>query len=60
MNGAGASLLSAIRGPVILIVLGVLLEIDYAGKMSFSRTWPVILIAFGLFKLLEHSGSKSA
>jgi hypothetical protein len=26
--------------------------------MSFSRTWPVLLILFGLFKLAEHLGPK--
>jgi hypothetical protein len=42
-----------IRGPVILIALGVLFAIDQFGSYSFSRTWPVLLILFGLLKLLE-------
>ena len=57
MNG---SLMCAIRGPVMLITLGVLLAIDHFGTMSFGRTWPVLLIVFGLFKLLERAGTKSA
>jgi hypothetical protein len=27
--------------------------------MSFWRTWPVLLILFGLFKLAEHLESKN-
>jgi hypothetical protein len=42
-----------IRGPIILIALGVLFAIDQFGSYSFSRTWPVLLILFGLLKLLE-------
>ena len=50
--------LSAIRGPIMLITLGVLLSIDHFGSVSFARTWPVLLIVFGLFKLMERSGSR--
>jgi hypothetical protein len=54
----GGSLLQAIRGPVLLVALGVLMTADQLDRMSFSRTWPVLLILFGLFKLAEHLGSK--
>jgi uncharacterized protein YaaW (UPF0174 family) len=54
-----ATLLQAIRGPVMLITLGVLLAIDQNGPVSFGRTWPVLLIVLGLFKLAEHAGGKS-
>jgi uncharacterized protein YaaW (UPF0174 family) len=57
MNG---SLISAVRGPIMLITLGVLLAMDHAGSISFGRTWPVLLIVFGLFKLAERAGAKSA
>jgi hypothetical protein len=50
--------LCAIRGPIMLITLGVLLSIDHFGSVSFARTWPVLLIVFGLFKLMERSGSR--
>jgi hypothetical protein len=54
-------LILAIRGPVMLIALGVLLAIDHFNVVSFSRTWPALLIIFGLFKLLEKTGTaKSA
>ncbi|PYT12416.1 MAG: hypothetical protein DMG59_23495 [Acidobacteria bacterium] len=60
MNGSNPSLVSAIRGPVMLITLGVLLAMDHNGTISFGRTWPVLLIMFGVFKLAERAGAKSA
>ena len=50
----------AIRGPILMITLGVLLAVDQLGSLSFGRTWPVLLIVFGLFKLAERAGAKSA
>lgn len=49
----GGALVRAIRGPVMLIALGVLMAIDHAGTMSFSRTWPALIILFGVMKLGE-------
>ena len=54
----GNSFLLAIRGPVMLIALGLLMAADQLDRMSLSRTWPVLLILFGLFKLAEHLGPK--
>jgi hypothetical protein len=51
--------LCAIRGPVMLITLGLLLSIDHFGNVSFARTWPVLLIVFGIFKLAERSGVRN-
>ena len=56
----GNSLLCAVRGPIMLITLGVLLALDHFGAIGFGRTWPVLLIMFGLFKLAEHGGVKSS
>ena len=60
MNGNNPTLLRAIRGPIMLITLGVLLSIDHFGSVSFARTWPVLLIVFGVFKLMERSGARSS
>lgn len=54
MNGNAGSLLQAVRGPIMLITLGTLMAIDHFGPFSFSHTWPVLFIVFGLMKLLEH------
>ncbi len=53
------NLLCAIRGPILMITLGVLLAIDQFGPVSFGRTWPVLLIVFGLFKLAERSAPRN-
>lgn len=45
----------AVRGPVMLIALGTLFAMDQAGGWGFERTWPVLIILFGVFKLLERS-----
>ena len=47
-------LVAAVRGPVILITLGTLMAIDHSGGLRFSRTWPILIIMFGLLKLAEY------
>jgi Domain of unknown function (DUF5668) len=53
MGANSADLIRAIRGPVLLIVLGLLFVGDYFGPYPFYKTWPVLLIAYGLLKLVE-------
>ena len=45
----------AIRGPILLITIGVLFAIQQDGHVSFGRTWPVLIIVIGMMKLLERS-----
>lgn len=53
MNGARRNILSAIQGPILLITLGTLVALDYFAGYRFWRTWPILLIVFGVLKLLE-------
>jgi len=53
MNDVNNSLIQAVRGPIMLIALGALVEMDYSGVYGFGRTWPVLIILFGILKLLE-------
>ena len=53
MNGVNGNLAQATRGPVLLITLGSLIALDTFHGIGFSRTWPALLIVFGVFKLLE-------
>ncbi len=48
-----AQLIAALRGPLLLITLGVLLAIDHNEGMRLVRSWPVLIITFGLLKLAE-------
>ena len=53
MNATNNSLVQAIRGPIMLITLGSLVAMDYFGVYGFCRTWPFLIIMFGILKLLE-------
>lgn len=57
MNDA-SEIIQAVRGPLMLITLGVLVAADYAGIYSFWRTWPILIIVFGVLKLLERAAAK--
>ncbi|MEQ1949079.1 MAG: hypothetical protein ABL995_17945 [Bryobacteraceae bacterium] len=49
----------AARGPVMMIVVGVLFAVDHASGPNIARTWPVILVALGGMKLWEYGARKS-
>ncbi|MDP3000509.1 MAG: DUF5668 domain-containing protein [Bryobacterales bacterium] len=53
MSNGNGTLMCAIRGPILLIALGTLLAVDHFGSWGFWRTWPVLIILFGVLKLLE-------
>ncbi len=53
MNPNTLNLIRAARGPVQLIVVGVLFLLAYGKVAGISQTWPVLLISYGLMKLTE-------
>jgi Domain of unknown function (DUF5668) len=53
MNSRGAMFAQAARGPVLLIVLGTLFALQQGGVLPFSRSWPLLIIAIGVMKLIE-------
>jgi hypothetical protein len=53
MNNRVALYAQAIRGPVVLIVVGILCAVHQAGILPFSRTWPLLIIVLGVMKLIE-------
>ena len=53
MSRTNGTLLQAVRGPIMLMTLGGLLAANNFGYYSFTRTWPVLVIVFGVLKLLE-------
>src|SRR5690242_11988648 len=55
MNGANASWVTAIRGPITLITIGALFALNNFTGIGFEKTWPVLLIVFGLLSLLRRS-----
>jgi hypothetical protein len=60
MNTGTAALIGALRGPVMLMTLGGLLTAHRFSEVSFSKTWPVLLIIFGLLKLFQRMTAASA
>lgn len=51
MNDRSAILVRAIRGPVVMITVGVLFAFDKFTGFRFGQTWPVLLIVLGLLSL---------
>ena len=55
MRTSCGDLIRAVRGPILLIVLGLLFVAEYFGsQVPFYKTWPVLLIVYGVLKLAEH------
>jgi hypothetical protein len=57
MRDGNPSLARSIRGPVTLITLGTLFALSNFTPYSFSQTWPVLLIVFGLLTLIGRGGA---
>ena len=53
MNNRLVLFVQAIRGPIVLIVIGVLFLLQQMNVARLSQTWPFILIVIGLLVLLE-------
>jgi hypothetical protein len=53
MNGSNASIVRAIRGPLILITVGVLFVLNNFTWFQFDKSWPILLIVIGLLSILK-------
>ncbi|MEO8100194.1 MAG: hypothetical protein ABI811_21010 [Acidobacteriota bacterium] len=54
------SLVEAARGPIMLVTLGLLLAADQTDRIGIDRTWPALLILYGLMKLASYVGGRQA
>ena len=52
MNGRPWGAMRAIRGPIMVITVGVLFAIGNFTPYGFDQTWPVLVIVAGLVSLL--------
>lgn len=50
--------LRAIRGPVLLITIGILMLADQQTSLGIGTTWPVLLVVAGLMVLAERASVK--
>jgi hypothetical protein len=53
MRDNNRSFVHAIRGPITLITVGLLFALNNFTQYGFDKTWPVLLIVFGLLSLLR-------
>ena len=54
MNDGATPLITATRGPIMLIALGVLFAVEQGGGTGFSQTWPALIVLYGVLRLVEH------
>lgn len=57
MNNRRSLILRAIRGPVLLITIGILFALHQAFVASIERTWPLLVIVLGVMILLERTAA---
>ena len=58
MNDNSAyQIIRAIRGPITLITLGALFVLHNFTRFGFDKTWPVLLIVFGLLSLMQRGAA---
>jgi hypothetical protein len=59
MDAATLSLVRASRGPVQLVVLGVVFLLSNYQIAEISKTWSVLLITYGVMRLLAWTGTRA-
>src|ERR1051326_5250835 len=52
------SIIRAIRGPITLITVGVLFALNNFTSWGFDKTWPVLLIVFGMLSLMRRGSAR--
>lgn len=60
MNDRTYALVRSVRGPLVLIALGILFALDHAEVYPFERTWPALIIVVGVWKLVEYMVTRPA
>jgi hypothetical protein len=59
MNPQSHLLLRAIKGPVIMITIGVLFAADRFTDYHFHQTWPILLIVIGVLQFVAGRGRRA-
>jgi hypothetical protein len=60
VNNRRALFAQAIRGPILLITIGILFAIHQAGGLPIYRSWPLVIIVIGVMKLMERTATPTA
>jgi cell wall-active antibiotic response 4TMS protein YvqF len=53
VNSRASLFAQAIRGPILLITVGILFALHQSGVLSFFQTWPLVVIVAGVMMLIE-------
>ncbi len=53
MNNRAVLYAQAIRGPILVMTVGILFAVQQAGIVPISKTWPLFIIIIGVMKLIE-------
>lgn len=53
MNARAWEFVRAIRGPVMLMTFGTLMTLSHTDTLEFDRSFPILVIVYGVFKLVE-------
>ncbi len=54
MNPDYGALTQALRGPIVMITVGVLFVLNNFTRFGFGETWPAILIVIGALSLIGY------
>jgi hypothetical protein len=60
MNASAWEFVRAIRGPILLVTFGTLTALNHTNRLDFERSWPVLIIVYGLLKLVERIVARPA
>lgn len=58
MNVSFWELARAVRGPIMLVTFGILMALNHMDKIGFERTWPILIIMYGLLRLAERAAGR--
>ncbi len=59
MEARSSSPTSPLHGPIIMIVIGSLFLLGQTTPYGLSRTWPLLIIAVGILKLVDRVTASS-
>ena len=58
MNVSFWQLARAVRGPIMLVTFGILMALNHTDQIGFERTWPILIIVYGLLRLVERAAGR--
>jgi len=60
VNNRKALFIQSIRGPILLITIGILFALHQDAGLPIYRSWPLIIIVIGVMKLVERTATPAS